>query len=81
MNSLLADPFAQDYPENLIYTLTACQASCISFSEAYLACGTITGEVVIYDLLTHGPALVLKGHSRTLQSVSYDPGISGLIEC
>lgn len=70
MNSLLADPFAQDYPENLLHTLTACQASCLCFSNNYLACGTVNGDVVLYDLLTYGPIRVLKGHTRTLQSVS-----------
>lgn len=70
MNSLLADPFAQDYPEGLLHSLTACQASCLKFSHNHLACGTIHGDVVLYDLLTYGPARVLRGHTRTVQSVS-----------
>ncbi|CCG84892.1 protein of unknown function [Taphrina deformans PYCC 5710] len=71
MNSLLSDPFAQDYPESLLQTLTACQASCLRFSNTHIACGTISGDVVLYDLLTFGPARILKGHCRTVQSVTW----------
>lgn len=71
MNSLLADPFAQDYPEALLHTLTACQASCLKFSSHHIACGTVGGEIVLYDLITLNPARILRGHCRTVQSIAY----------
>ncbi|ORY77012.1 WD40-repeat-containing domain protein [Protomyces lactucae-debilis] len=71
MNSLLADPFAQDYPETLLHTLPHYQASCIRFCETHLAAGTLSGDVILYDLLTLAPARILRAHSRTIQSLCW----------
>lgn len=71
MNSLLADPFQQDYPETVLHTLDGLNASCIRFSGTHLAVGTIDGDLHLIDLLTWSSARRIRGHVRTVQSVAW----------
>ncbi|KAK9370535.1 WD40-repeat-containing domain protein [Lipomyces kononenkoae] len=75
MNLLLSDPFAlsQEYPENLTHTLNYGHSTCIKFNRKgdYLASGLIDGTVVVFDFETYGIARVLRGHTRSVQSLSW----------
>lgn len=71
MNYELLDPFAQDYPESLTRTIHAGHSTAIRFSRRgdLLASGLVDGGIVIWDLVTWSVSCVLRGHTRTIQSV------------
>lgn len=75
MNLSLLDPFAlaQEYPESQSVTLQYGQSGCIKFNHTgdYLASGLVDGSIAIFDSDTNGVLLVLRGHSRPVQSISW----------
>ncbi|ODQ65055.1 WD40 repeat-like protein [Nadsonia fulvescens var. elongata DSM 6958] len=75
MNLSLLDPFAlaQDYPNTLSTTLKWGHSSALRFNHqgTYLASGTIDGTIVIFDFDTNGVITILKGHTRTIQSLCW----------
>ncbi|KAI5807671.1 Set1 complex component swd1 [Peziza echinospora] len=75
MNLSLLDPFAlaQEYPENLKYTLKSGHSTCIRFNWKgdILASGRLDGVVVLFDMDTRSLARVLRGHVRQIQSLSW----------
>lgn len=74
MNLLLSDDYLlQDYPENITNTIRSGHATCLRFNckGDYLASGRIDGTVVIWDLDTMGVARKLRGHSKSISSLSW----------
>ncbi|OLL22689.1 Set1 complex component swd1 [Neolecta irregularis DAH-3] len=72
-NLELLDPFAQDYPESLTASLAYGHATCARFSPRgdHLAAGLADGAVVIWDFVTAGISRLMRGHTRTVQSVCW----------
>lgn len=75
MNLSLLDPFAlaQEYPESQSAVLAYGQSGCVKFNRTgdYLASGLLDGTIAIFDCDTNGVLLVLRGHSRPVQSLSW----------
>ncbi|KAG6367893.1 hypothetical protein INS49_002092 [Diaporthe citri] len=74
MNLLLSDDYLlQDYPENITNTIRSGHATCLRFNRKgdYLASGRVDGTVVIWDLDTMGVARKLRGHSKSISSLSW----------
>lgn len=75
MNLSLLDPFAlaQEYPESQSAVLQYGQSGCIKFNRTgdYLASGLVDGTIAIFDCDTNGVLLVLRSHSRPIQSLSW----------
>lgn len=74
MNLLLSDDYLlQDYPENITNTIRSGHATCLRFNRRgdYLASGRVDGTVVIWDLDTMGVARKLRGHSKSISSLSW----------
>jgi COMPASS component SWD1 len=73
MNAELLDPFAQDWPEALTASYNFGHSTCLRFnrSGSHVAVGLVDGTIIIWDFATSGVARLLKGHTRTVQSVWY----------
>ncbi|OAA62052.1 WD repeat protein [Niveomyces insectorum RCEF 264] len=74
MNLLLSEDYLlQDYPENITHTIRSGHATCLRFNRKgdYLASGRVDGTVVVWDLDTMGVARKLRGHSRSISSLSW----------
>lgn len=75
MNLALLDPFilAQDFPDTLSGSLRSGHACSLRFNRRgdYLAAGRVDGTVVIWDMDTYGVARKLRGHTRSVQSLSW----------
>ncbi|KAK6338826.1 chromatin binding protein [Orbilia brochopaga] len=75
MNLSLADPFSlsQDYPEVFSHSLHYGHSSCVVFNRRgdLLASGRHDGTVVLFDVETGGLARIMRGHTRSVQSVSW----------
>lgn len=74
MNLLLSDDYLlQDYPENITNTIRSGHATCLRFNRKgdFLASGRVDGTVVIWDLDTMGVARKLRGHSKSISSLSW----------
>ncbi|CAK7567139.1 MAG: chromatin binding protein [Sporothrix epigloea] len=74
MNLLLSEDYLlQDYPENITNTIRSGHATCLRFHRKgdYLASGRVDGTVVVWDLETMGVARKLRGHSRSISSLSW----------
>ncbi|TLD23025.1 hypothetical protein PspLS_07455 [Pyricularia sp. CBS 133598] len=74
MNLLLSDDYLlQDYPENITNTIRSGHATCLRFNRKgdYLASGRVDGAVVVWDLDTMGVARKLRGHSKSVTSLSW----------
>lgn len=74
MNLLLSDDYLlQDYPENITNTVRSGHATCLRFNRTgdYLASGRVDGAVVVWDLDTMGVARKLRGHSKSVSSLSW----------
>lgn len=71
---LLSDDYLlQDYPENITNTIRSGHSTCLRFNRKgdYLASGRVDGTVVIWDLDTMGVARKLRGHSKSISSLSW----------
>ncbi|PKS12797.1 hypothetical protein jhhlp_001008 [Lomentospora prolificans] len=74
MNLLLSDDYLlQDYPENITNTIRSGHSTCLRFNRKgdYLASGRVDGTVVIWDIETMGVARKLRGHSKSITSLSW----------
>lgn len=74
MNLLLSDDYLlQDYPENITNTIRSGHATVLRFNRKgdYLASGRVDGTIVIWDLDTMGVARKLRGHSKSITSLSW----------
>ncbi|KKA26283.1 hypothetical protein TD95_000084 [Thielaviopsis punctulata] len=74
MNLLLSDDYLlQDYPEHITNTIRSGHATCLRFNYKgdYLASGRVDGTVVVWDLDTMGSAQKLRGHNKTISSLSW----------
>ncbi|KAL1900162.1 chromatin binding protein [Sporothrix stenoceras] len=74
MNLLLSEDYLlQDYPEHITNTIRSGHATCLRFNRKgdYLASGRVDGTVVVWDLDTMGVARKLRGHSRSISSLSW----------
>ncbi len=74
MNLLLSEDYLlQDYPENITNTVRSGHATCLRFNRKgdYLASGRVDGTVVVWDLDTMGVARKLRGHSKSITSLSW----------
>ncbi|KAL5615010.1 hypothetical protein BROUX41_005075 [Berkeleyomyces rouxiae] len=74
MNLLLSDDYLlQDYPEHITNTIRSGHATCLRFNYKgdYLASGRAEGTVVVWDLDTMGSARKLRGHNKTISSLSW----------
>lgn len=74
MNLLLSDDYLlQDYPENITNTIRSGHATVLRFNRKgdYLASGRVDGTIVIWDLETMGVARKLRGHSKSITSLSW----------
>ncbi|KAK6340284.1 chromatin binding protein [Orbilia blumenaviensis] len=75
MNLSLADPFSlsQDYPEVFSHSLHYGHSSCVVFNRRgdLLASGRHDGTVVLFDVETGGLARIMRGHTRSVQSISW----------
>lgn len=82
MNLLLQDPFSvlKDYPEKLVNTLeNPLNTECLQFSPGgdYLALGCSNGAVIVYDMDTNRPIIILGSrsgsHVQAVNSVAWSP--------
>lgn len=82
MNLLLQDPFSvlKDYPEKLVVTLeNPLNTECLQFSPGgdYLALGCSNGAVIVYDMDTNRPIIMLGSrsgsHVQAVNSVAWSP--------
>ncbi|KAJ9151799.1 DNA-directed RNA polymerase subunit [Pleurostoma richardsiae] len=74
MNLLLSDDYLyQDYPDVPGGTIRSGHSTCLRFNRKgdYLASGRVDGTVVIWDLDTMGVARKLRGHSKSISSLSW----------
>lgn len=74
MNLLLSDDYLlQDYPENITNTIRSGHSTCLRFNRNgdFLASGRVDGTVVVWDLETMGVARKLRGHSKSITSLSW----------
>ncbi len=74
MNLLLSEDYLlQDYPEHITNTIRSGHSTCLRFNRKgdYLASGRGDGTVVVWDLDTMGVARKLRGHSRSITSLSW----------
>lgn len=74
MNLLLSDDYLlQDYPENITNTIRSGHATVLRFNRKgdFLASGRVDGTIVIWDLDTMGVARKLRGHSKSITSLSW----------
>lgn len=77
MNRLINDDYLrlQDYPEHITNTIRSGHSTCVRFNRKgdYLASGRVDGTVVIWDLDTMGVARKLRGHAKSVSSLSWSP--------
>lgn len=74
MNLLLSDEYLlQDYPEYITNTVRSGHSTCLRFNRKgdYLASGRVDGTVVVWDIDTMGVARKLRGHNRSITSISW----------
>jgi COMPASS component SWD1 len=74
MNLLLSDDYLlQDYPEHITNTIRSGHATALRFNRKgdYLASGRVDGTVVVWDLETMGVARKLRGHNKSVTSLSW----------
>lgn len=74
MNLLLSDEYLlQDYPEYITNTIRSGHSTCLRFNRKgdYLASGRVDGTVVVWDIDTMGVARKLRGHNRSITSISW----------
>lgn len=76
MNLLLADPEeAVEYIEQITNTNTirSGHATCLRFNKTgdFLASGRVDGTLVVWDIETMGVARKMRGHNRSITSLSW----------
>lgn len=74
MNLLLSDDYLlQDYPEYITNTVRSGHSTCLRFNRKgdHLASGRVDGTVVVWDIDTMGVARKLRGHNRSITSLSW----------
>ena len=74
MNLLLSDDYLlQDWPNTITNMIRSGHAHVLRFNRKgdYLASGRVDGTVIIWDLETMGVARKLRGHSQSINSLSW----------
>ena len=82
----LANPFSGDVPRAVESTLSLPDEplSCMAFNSrgTYLASGSAEGSLVVWDLATAAPALVVRGvHADAVTSLTWAPRRRGRVVC